>query len=274
MKKIIGLTVILCMLSAVLAMSAYAAPTLLWEFGEGTGIEDNMGGKSGANTLTYEAESFYHIFTATGGDPSVSVDFSADDVSQVFWVKARVLNKSYATAIELFGATDGRSLAGPECTHINILPNSEEWQTVITYIPTSNVETVNAYKAVDPLTETFWAGTLDWIRLDPMWSEGDDGADSGGSMVDGEQIYIDYIAFFATEADAVAYVGAEEQTAAAPAEVPAEAAEEAAADAPEVVEEAPAEEVPAAAQTSDIASIAVIAVVLSFGTAYIASKKK
>ncbi len=274
MKKIIGLTVILSMLAAILSMSAYAAPTMLWEFGEGTGIEDNMGA-NGVNVLTYEAESFYHIFTATGNDPFVSVDYSADDVSQIFWVKARVLNKSYATAIELFGHTNGRGLAGPECTHINILPNSEEWQTVITYIPTANVETVNNYKAVDPLTETYWEGTVDWIRLDPMWSEGDDGSDSGGSMVDGEQIYIDYIAFFANEADAVAYMGAEEQAAAAPAEVPAEAAaEEAAAEAPAVVEEAPAEAAPVAAQTSDIASIAVIAVVLSFGAAYISSKKK
>lgn len=206
------------MLAAVFAMSAYAAPTLLWEFGTDTGIEDNMGANSAAHELTYGAESFYHIFTATGGDPHVSMDFSADDVSQVFWVKARVLNKSYATAIELFGATDGRGLAGPECTHIDILPNSDVWQTVIVDIPASNIVTVNTYKAVDPLIETYWSGTLDWIRLDAMWSEGDDGADSGGSMVDGEQIYIDYIAFFATEADAIAYVGTEEQTAAPAAE--------------------------------------------------------
>ncbi|MHB1152309.1 MAG: hypothetical protein ACYCWE_12700 [Eubacteriales bacterium] len=277
MKNIIGLSVILCMLIAVFSMSAYAAPTMLWEFGEGTGIEDNMGA-NGVNVLTYEAESFYHIFTATGNDPFVSVDLSADDVSQVFWVKARVLNKSYATAIELFGHTDGRGLAGPECTHINILPNHDEWQTVIIYIPTSNVETVNNYKAVDPLTETYWAGTLDWIRLDAMWSEGDDGSDSGGSMVDGEQIYIDYIAFFATEADAIAYVGAEEQkvidaaaaeaAAAAPAETAAAEAEA------EVIAPAVVEEAPAAAQTSDITSIAVIALVLSFGTAYIISKKR
>ncbi|MHB1152310.1 MAG: hypothetical protein ACYCWE_12705 [Eubacteriales bacterium] len=273
MKKIIGLSVILCMLVAVLAMSAYAAPSILWDFGVGTGIEDNMGVNSGANTLTYAAEDFYHIFTATGGDPSISVDLSADDVSQVLWVKARVLNKSYATAIELFGHTDGRGLMGSECTHIDILPNSDVWQTVITYIPDANVATVNAYKAVDPLTETYWTGTVDWIRLDPMWSEGDDGADSGGSMVDGEQIYIDYIAFFATEADAIAYVG----TAETAAEVPAEtaAAETAAAEtAAPAAEEVPAAEVPAAAQTSDIASIAVIAVVLALGTAYVVSKKR
>jgi hypothetical protein len=272
MKKIIGLAVILCMLVTLLSMSAYAAPTMLWEFGTGTGIEDNMGANSAANVLTYQAENYYHIFTATGGDPYVSMDFSASDVSQVLWVKARVLNKSYATAIELFGATDGRSLSGPECTHINILPNNDQWQTVITYIPDSNVATVNAYKAVDPLTETYWKGTVDWIRLDPMWSEGDDGADSGGSMVDGEQIYIDYIAFFANEADAKAYVGTDEAAAiaaAAPAETAAAPAETAAA----TPAEAPAE-APAAAQTSDIASIAVIAAVLAFGTAYIVSKKR
>ncbi|MHB1153988.1 MAG: hypothetical protein ACYCWE_20820 [Eubacteriales bacterium] len=270
MKKIIGLSVILCMLVAVLAMSAYAAPTLLWEFGTDTGIEDNMGANS-LGSVTYAAEDFYHIFTATGGDPYVSVDLSADDVSQVAWVKARVLNKSSATAIELFGATDGRGLSGPECTHIDILPNSAEWQTVIVNVPASNVATANAFKnPAEPLTETYWTGTVEWIRLDPMWHIGDDGLDAGGSMLNDEQIYIDYIAFFATEADAIAYVGAAEQ---AVVEVPAEteAAETAAAEtaAAEVVEEAPA-----AAQTSDIASIAVIAVVLALGTAYAVSKKR
>ncbi|MDD4773550.1 MAG: hypothetical protein PHZ09_08075 [Eubacteriales bacterium] len=274
-KKIIGLAIILSMLTALLSVGVNAAPTLLWDFGEGTDIEDNMGGKSAANVLTYEAESFYHIFTAQGNDPYVSVDYSMDDVSQVFWVKARVLNKSYATAIELFGATNGRGLAGPECTHIDILPNHDEWQTVIVNIPESNINTVNNYKAVDPITETYWEGTLDWIRLDPMWSEGDDGSDSGGSMVDGEQIYIDYIAFFSSEADAIAYVGTQEQ-----AELDAAAAA-AAAEAPEVAEpadEAPAETpvdvTPAAPQTSDVASLAFASLVIALGTGYIVSKKK
>lgn len=273
MKKIVGLTVILCMLVAVLSMSAYAAPTMLWEFGTGTGIEDNMGSNSAANVLTYQAEDFYHIFTATGGDPFVSMDFTIDDVTKIFWVKARVLNKSYATAIELFASCDGKSLAGPECTHIDILPNSTEWQTVIVNIPASNIATVNTYKAVDPLTETYWAGAVDWIRLDPMWSEGDDGADSGGSMVDGQQIYIDYIAFFASEADAKAYVSPEEQKTAdaAAAATPAAEAETAATSADTA---AATDVAPAAAQTSDIASIAVIAAVLAFGTAYIVSKKR
>ncbi len=272
MRKFTVFSVLFCMILAVLSIGAYAAPTLLWEFGEGTDIENNMGGKSAANALTYQAEDFYHIFTATGNDPFVSMDLSADDVSQVLWVKARVLNKSYATAIELFGATNGRGLAGPECTHIDMLPNHDQWQTIIVNVAESNVATVNAYKAVDPITELFWEGSVDWIRLDPMWSEGDDGSDSGGSMVDGEQIYIDYIAFFATEADAVAYVGPAEAPAVveeAPVEKASPVEAKAETEAPPAVEEAPV-----AAQTSDIASMAVIAVVLSFGIAYTATKKR
>lgn len=278
MKKIIGLSVILCMLVATLTMSAFAAPTptMLWEFGVNTGIEDNMAGNGAATGVTYAAETFYHIFTATAADPNVSMDFTATDVSQIQWVRARVLNKSSATAIELFGACDGKSLSGPECTHIDILPNSDVWQTVIVNIPAANVATANAFKApAVPLTETFWTGSVDWIRLDPMWKIGDDGLDAGGNMAVDEQIYIDYVAFFANEADAKAYVGTDEAaaaagttvtTAAAPADTAAAPADTAAAAATTVA--------PAAAQTSDIASIAVIAAVLAFGTAYVVSKKR
>jgi hypothetical protein len=260
MKKIIGLSLILCMLVATLTMSAFAAPTptLLWEFGTGTGIEDNMGANSAANGVTYAAENFYHIFTATAADPNVSIDLTATDVSQIQWVKARVLNKSSATAIELYGACDGKSLSGPECTHIDILPSSDVWQTVIVNIPASNIATANAIKApAVPLTETFWTGSVDWIRLDPMWKLGDDGLDTtGGNMKADEQIYIDYIAFFSTEADAKAYVGTDEAAAAADTTT------------------ATTTETPAAAQTSDVTSIAVIAAVLALGTAYVVSKKR
>lgn len=274
MKKIVGLAIILSMVVAVLSFGVNAAPTLLWDFGEGTGIEDNMGSNSAANAMTFESESFYHIFTAQGNDPYVSVDLSVDDVSQIFWVKARVLNKSYATSIELFGATNGRSLSGPECTHIDMLPNHDEWQTIIVNIPESNISTVNNYKAVDPLTETYWEGTLDWIRLDPMWSVGDDGSDSGGNMIEGEQIYIDYIAFFASEADAIAYIGTEEQKAI---DAEAVAAESTATEVAESNEKIPAQTpivTPAAPQTSDITSVTIVALILAFGTAYLVSKKK
>jgi hypothetical protein len=81
------------------------------------------------------------------------------------------------------------------------------------------VATVNAYK--DPqyaITEPYWEGTVDWIRLDPMWQEGNDGNDAGGSMNDGDQIMIDYIAFFSSEEAAKAFRSEQDSEYVAPAE--------------------------------------------------------
>ena len=186
------------------------APAILWDFNSDGAMDANMGANSGANTLSWTADkddagNEYYTFTASGADPYVSVDLSAADVSDVVWAKARVKNAGPATAIELFGHTNDRGLTGSECTHINVGTDGE-WHTYIIYIPDENVTTVNAYK--DPqyaITEPYWEGTVDWIRLDPMWQEGDDGNDAGGSMNDGDQIMIDYIAFFSSEEAAKAF---------------------------------------------------------------------
>jgi len=186
------------------------APAILWDFNADGAMDANMGANSGANTLSWTADkddagNEYYTFTASGADPYVSVDLSAPDVSDVVWAKARVKNAGPATAIELFGHTNDRGLTGSECTHINVGTDGE-WHTYIIYIPDENVTTVNAYK--DPqyaITEPYWEGTVDWIRLDPMWQEGDDGNDAGGSMNDGDQIMIDYIAFFSSEEAAKAF---------------------------------------------------------------------
>jgi len=265
MKKIFGILLLTCLLVSAFSMNTFAAePNLLWDFGEGTGIEDSMGG---ANSLEWAAEGDYHVFTTAGGDPYVPMNTPVDDVSQIVWAKARVKNPGPAQAIELFGATNGRGLAGPECTHIDVLQDNE-WHTYIIYIPTENVRTVNAYK--DPqhaITEPYWEGTVEFIRLDAMWQEGDDGADSGGSMNDGDQIMIDYIAFFSTEEDAKAFRE----------------------EAPVVIEEiaAPAEEAPAAEaapvvvapvvtapQTSDMSIIAVGIMMISLAAILVVKKRK
>ncbi len=245
MKKFLGIFIAVAM---ILSISVCAAPTLLWDFGEDSDIEDSMGGKSAANTLDFYAEGDYEVFIASGNDPYVSIDTPMDSVDQVLWCKVCVKNESPATAIELFAHTNGRDLTGSECTHIDIEPNMTEFKTFTCYIPTANVETVNAYK--DPqyaIDEFYWEGTVEWIRLDPMWQEGDDGSDAGGSMSDGDTIKIDWIAFFSSEADMNAYNGpkaAETPAEAAPAEAPAEAAD---------VVVAPA------AQTADLAVVAIVA---------------
>ena len=280
MKKAIGFSVIICIFLSALTLGAFAndpTPSLLWDFGEDSDIEQFMGGRAAANAVTWEAQDFYHIFTATGNDPYVSIDLSVPDVNQIWWVKARVLNKSYASAIELFGSTSGRGLTGSECTHIPITPNSNEWETVIIYIPDANVETVNNYKSVAPLTETYWEGTVDWIRLDPMWSENPEGLDTGGDMVPGEEIYIDYIAFFPTKEEAEAYMSPAEKAAAeeAAAATDEQAAEEAAVEQSEEAARAHdiADTIPAP-QTADLISLTFAAGLFAAGVAFELIRKK
>ena len=178
------------------------APAILWDFNADMAMDANMGANSGANVVSWTGETDadgndYYVFTASGSDPYVSVDLSADDVSDVVWAKARVKNAGPALSIELYGATDGRGLAGPECTHID-LASDGEWHTYLISIPEENVKTANAFKGAE-LTETYWTGAVNWIRLDPMWIEGD------GATEDGDQIMIDYIAFFPTKEAAEAF---------------------------------------------------------------------
>ncbi|MBR5313695.1 MAG: hypothetical protein IKU40_12540, partial [Clostridia bacterium] len=184
-----------------------AEPTILWDFNSDEAMNDVLGG---ANALSFFGDTIDGVecyeFLASGNDPYVPVNMTADNVEDIFWAKARVKNPSYATAIELFGATNGRSLSGPECTHIDVKSEDEGWYTYLIYIPEENVRTANAYKNLTaPLEETYWAGTVEYIRLDAMWREGDDGSDSGGNMEGGESIFIDYIAFFPTKEDALAF---------------------------------------------------------------------
>ncbi|MCR4906508.1 MAG: hypothetical protein K6A33_10550, partial [Clostridiales bacterium] len=183
--------------------TAQSEPTLLWDFNEDEEMSAFMGANSN-NAVSFFGErdadgNEYFNFIAGGNDPYISIDMEAEDVSDIVWCKARVKNPGPATAIELFAHTNGRDLTGSECTHINIAAD-DQWHTYVIYIPDENVKTVNAYKAAQyAITEPYWEGTVEWIRLDPMWQEGNDGSDAGGSMSTGDEINIDYIAFFPTE---------------------------------------------------------------------------
>ncbi len=191
--------------AAPAASAAEVEPTLLWDFNSDEAMNDVLGG---ANAMSFFGDTIDGVecyeFLASGNDPYVPVNMSVDSVDDIVWAKARVKNPSYATAIELFGATNGRALSGPECTHIDVKSEDEGWYTYLIYIPEENVKTANAFKGAS-LTETYWEGSVEYIRLDAMWREGDDGSDSGGNMAGGESIYIDYIAFFPTKEAALAF---------------------------------------------------------------------
>lgn len=288
MKKFLGKLVLASMVLSMAAVAANAAdPTILIDFKKD--IAPALGGKEKTNVDIYE-EADHYEFLATGNDPYVSMDDAvADDAQDCVWVKIRVLNKSAATAVEFFAATSGRSLAGNECTHVNIEPNTDSWKTYIAYVPDANVQTVNAYKdAKYAISEFYWEGTVDWIRLDPMWQEGDDGSDAGGNMESGDEIWFDYVAFFKTEEDAIAFrdedctiqKGADFATVAhkkgegstTPAATEDKPADTTPADTTPA-DTTPADETPAA-QTADVAAIAVLASVLALGTAVVISKKR
>ncbi|MBE6724456.1 MAG: hypothetical protein E7576_04540 [Ruminococcaceae bacterium] len=181
-------------------MEESANPTLLWDFNKDEKMSENMGAHS-LNNLHYRGETDddrndYYVFTAEGNDPYVSVDLPADDVSDILWAKVRVRNPGPASALELFGATNGRDLEGPECTHIH-LARDDQWHTYLINLAEENVKTGNAYRC--PLDTFFWEGHVDWIRLDPMWIKDADGGDTGGPMSEGDEIMIDYVAFFPSE---------------------------------------------------------------------------
>ena len=191
--------------AASASVASGAEPTILWDFNSDEAMSDSMGS---ANVLAFFGDTVDGVecyeFLGSGADPYVPMNISADNVEDVFWAKARVKNPSVATAIELFGATNGRSLSGPECTHIDVKSEDEGWYTYLIYIPDENVKTANAFKGAS-LTETYWEGTVEYIRLDPLWRADTGTTDTGGNMEGGESIYIDYIAFFPTKEDALAF---------------------------------------------------------------------
>ncbi len=181
--------------------SVLSIPNLLWDFGSDNAMSGKMGSNA-KNDVRWEGQkdaddNDFYVFTAEGVDPFVSIDLEAADASDVAWAKIRVKNLCGANAVELYGHTGGRSLSGPECVHIDLKKDSE-WHTYVVNIPAENVRTANAYKGAN-LSETVWKGKVDWIRLDPMWNDGD------GGMRSGDQIQIDYIAFFSSEEEAEAY---------------------------------------------------------------------
>ena len=171
------------------------APTLLWDFNSDNAMNASMG-KYRKNLVTYVGEkdsdgNDFYTFTATGGDPFVSVDTPVDSVDNIQWVKVRARNLSGAKALEFYSCTDGNNnVRGASCTQI-ALRQDTAWHEYLINIPAENVRTANAYKGAN-LSSTIWTGKINWIRLDVM----ENNLSSGGGVAAGDQIQIDYVAFF------------------------------------------------------------------------------
>ncbi len=175
-------------------------PPLRWEFDSDQMINVCMGANSRHNVdwqgETDNAGNDYYTFTATGDDPYVSIDMPYANASKLVWVKVRARNLCGADAIELFGKFNDTGPEGTSCVHID-LEQDKEWHTYLVNIPESNIQTVNAYKGAT-ISTTTWKGKANWLRLDPVWNE-------NSSARSGDQIQIDYVAFFSDKEKAESY---------------------------------------------------------------------
>ena len=175
-------------------------PSLRWEFDSDQMINVCMGANSRHNVdwqgETDNAGNDYYTFTATGDDPYVSIDMPYANASKLVWVKVRARNLCGADAIELFGKFNDTGPEGTSCVHID-LEQDKEWHTYLVNIPESNIQTVNAYKGAT-ISTTTWKGKANWLRLDPVWNE-------NSSARSGDQIQIDYVAFFSDKEKAESY---------------------------------------------------------------------
>ena len=174
-----------------------AEPALRWDFGADNLMDAKMGANS-KNAVSWAGEqdadgNDYYTFTAAGGDPYVSIDTPAA-TTDLQWVTVRAKNLCGAKAIELYGRFNNSGPNAESCVHVD-LEQDQQWHTYLVNIPEENVRTVNAYKGTT-INRTAWTGSANWLRIDPMWKEGD------GGMSSGDQIQIDYVEFFPTKAEA------------------------------------------------------------------------
>ena len=206
--------------------------------------EANLANFSGATRVdvSYDAEKGATVFAPNGSDPYVSYNLPAEqqfDCAANTWCKI-----GYETAGDIGG-----------------IQTQFFWNTTTVSGPSGGNQ-VDWYrdedgKYVDQVFEMLstneggWDGTLTLLRLDPFQDE-----DNWGD----EELFVKYIAFFASEADAQAYTFA--PAAAAPT-TPDEPATGETTTTPET----------GAAQTADMASVAVIGLVAA-AAVVVASKKR
>ena len=164
--------------SGDLSMDA-PAPSILWDFNHDNDMKSKMG-TQWSNQVEYSAgqsgSDEYYTFTAKNADPYVSVETPAASADNVRWVKIRAKNLSSAGSMELFASigSSGRNIGS---TNVKIpISTDQQWHEYVTQLPAS------------------WTGTVAWMRLDPL-----------AGCKNGDQIQIDYMAFFPDELSARAF---------------------------------------------------------------------
>ena len=150
------------------------------------------------------------------GDPNFYIDSIVDaemEAADYPFVAVNLKNLTDCTEFEGHFSTDLHTISGSTVFHFDIDPNMTEFKTYVFDMTKANVESVNRINGPEGISAqegatnnlvpemeegaSFWEGTVQRIRLDSAYREG-----RSGMAVDGDTVYVAWMAFFATEEEA------------------------------------------------------------------------
>ena len=262
--KRIGSIMIVAMFIALMAMNTmhvFAADPIVLDFSADDFIMGGIGGQGDMNVINDGDRRVLFAECTDGYDPDVDPDSTMGDLyasvedfseygvdgSRHKYIKARIKNESAAPHFEIHFAAPNMGFHVSTSVSFDINPNSDYTDYVWNVEEYSKKYYPKRPADVDDPDNwpNYWQdGLISGLRLDFMYYE-----ESGGRAKTGDKIYIEYIAFFETEAAANAFTFTpartpaqiEEARAAAEAEREAAAAEREAEAAAAVEEEAVAD---------------------------------
>ncbi|MDR0287200.1 MAG: hypothetical protein LBI03_05790 [Clostridiales bacterium] len=172
-------------------------PGLVLNFRDEEAITDDIENAETVNDFDYAFEDgeFLMSFKNVSGnnDPyvAISVDIDADTYT---WVKFRIKNISDCKVCQFYFITTGTGgvNSANAKTEFQISTNDTDYKDYIINIPDANEATTG--------TSSLWSGTASMFRMDFFSMSA-----ANGIVAEGPAMYVDYIAFFKTQEDAMAY---------------------------------------------------------------------
>lgn len=222
MRKFIGICVAAAILVSMLAFtplaSVAAEPTKLIDFyWEELYYEYGPAGENEC-IVNWKDNALYFTANTEGselGDPYFTVSNSSGfEADENPWMVIKLKNLSDIGTFEMHYATSLHTMGGATVLHFDITAQDTDYKTYVVNIPQANLDTAYPLNGpdgiaqqagstdtpIEELTDSTWEGTVSDIRLDCLYKEG-----KSGMVPDGAEMYIEYLAFFATEEDANAY---------------------------------------------------------------------
>ncbi|MDD4773036.1 MAG: hypothetical protein PHZ09_05455 [Eubacteriales bacterium] len=246
MKKIFRSITLFTVLAFIFALSASAVGTY-WVFDDEATVLGWADKNTNGGEIGYE-DGLMVIYIGDGGDPYFQHGLTPEeqfDAASFPYVKIKCkVVGSLETLSEFFWGSTVTPGPVAETNYQFHRDDTEEWVEYVEKIQDTSFGT--------------WEGTVTDFRFDPIQ----------GAVTGEELVYVEYIAFFATEEEALAW-----QPQAPAAEIEAPAAEPAEDAAPAETAAEPVG-VPAAAQTADLFSVSIITLAIASAAGVVICRKK